>query len=188
MVKFCLRNQHIQIERNWCYGAETLSSSLLFGSLGTEGWQEVAKVSNRHLIQAEREGVYVACAHCKYSGMYFLLKCMKVKRKWKSLSPVWLFATPWTIQSMKFSRPETGVGSLSLLQGIFPTRGSTQVSHVAGGFFTNCPKTLEWVVYPFSSRSSWPRNQTRVSCIAGRFFTNWAIKELVFKKKKKVCF
>ena len=32
----------------------------------------------------------------------------------------------------------TGVGSLSLLQGIFPTQGSTQVSHIAGGFFTHC--------------------------------------------------
>ena len=28
------------------------------------------------------------------------------KRKWKSLSHVWLFAIPWTIQSMDFSRPE----------------------------------------------------------------------------------
>ena len=26
--------------------------------------------------------------------------------KWKSLSRVWLFATPWTIQSMEFSRIE----------------------------------------------------------------------------------
>ena len=31
--------------------------------------------------------------------------------------------------------------------------------------------------YPFSSRSSKPRNWTRVSCVAGRFFTNWAIRE-----------
>ena len=30
----------------------------------------------------------------------------------------------------------TGVGSRSLLQEIFPTQGSTQVSHIAGGFFT----------------------------------------------------
>ena len=28
------------------------------------------------------------------------------KWRWKSLSPVWLFVTPWTIQSMEFSRPE----------------------------------------------------------------------------------
>ena len=82
---------------------------------------------------------------------------------WKPLSCVWLFVTPWTIQSMEFSRPECsgwpipspgdlpnpatepmspalqadslpdeppgkpknpGVGSLSLLQGIFPTQES----------------------------------------------------------------
>ena len=26
--------------------------------------------------------------------------------KWKSLSSVWLFVTPWTVQSLEFSRPE----------------------------------------------------------------------------------
>ena len=31
----------------------------------------------------------------------------------------------------------TGVGSLSLLQGIFPTQDWTQVSRIAGGYFTN---------------------------------------------------
>ena len=31
----------------------------------------------------------------------------------------------------------TGVGSLSILQGIFPTQGSNQVSRIAGRFFTN---------------------------------------------------
>ena len=31
----------------------------------------------------------------------------------------------------------TGVGSLSLLQGIFPPRDWTQVSHIAGRFFTS---------------------------------------------------
>ena len=38
-------------------------------------------------------------------------------------------------------------------------------------------RMLEWVAYPFSSGSSWPRNQTGVSCIAGGFFINWAISE-----------
>ena len=71
----------------------------------------------------------------------------------------------------------TGVGNLSLLQGIFPTQGSNpgfphcrrilyQLSHKAS------PRILEWVAYPFSSRCSQPRNRTRVFCIAGRFFTN----------------
>ena len=60
----------------------------------------------------------------------------------------------------------TGVGSLSLLQGIFPTQGSNpglqhcrqilyQLSHKGR------PRKLEWVAYPFSSRSSRPRNLTR---------------------------
>ena len=44
--------------------------------------------------------------------------------KWKLLSHVWLFVTPWTIQSMEFSWPEYLSGSLSLLQGFFPTQGS----------------------------------------------------------------
>ena len=60
-------------------------------------------------------------------------------------------------------------------------RDWTQVSNIAGGFFTSWvtgkPKNTEWVADPFSSRSSWLRNQTRVSYVAGRFFTNWAIRE-----------
>ena len=32
-------------------------------------------------------------------------------------------------------------------------------------------KMLEWVAFPFSRRSSWPRDWTWVSCIAGRFFS-----------------
>ena len=71
----------------------------------------------------------------------------------------------------------TGMGSLSLLQGIFPTQGSNpgllyyrrnlyQLSHEGS------PGILEWVAYHFSRASSQPRNQTGVSCIAGRFFTN----------------
>ena len=55
---------------------------------------------------------------------------------------------------------DTGVGSLFLLQGIFPTQGSNppglldcrqilyQLSH------KRRPRILEWVAYPFSSRSS----------------------------------
>ena len=76
----------------------------------------------------------------------------------------------------------TGVGSLFLLQGIFPTQGSNpgcphcrqilyQLSHKGS------PRIKEWVAYLFSPGSSQPRNWTRVSCTAGRFFTNWAIRE-----------
>ena len=59
----------------------------------------------------------------------------------------------------------TGVGSLSLLEAIFPTQGLHsglppckqvlyQLSHKGS------PRILEQVAYPFSSGSSWARNQT----------------------------
>ena len=79
----------------------------------------------------------------------------------------------------------TGMDSLSLLQGIFPMQGLNpgllycrwilyQLSH------NGSPRILEWVAYPFSSGSSRPRNRTGVSCIAGRFFTSWAMREAQF--------
>ena len=58
----------------------------------------------------------------------------------------------------------TGVGSLSLLQGIFPIQGSNpgllhcilyQLSHQGS------PRILEWVASPFSRVSSWPRELNR---------------------------
>ena len=76
----------------------------------------------------------------------------------------------------------TGVGSLSFLQGIFPTQGlNPGLPHCRQILYQQIhkgsPRILEWVAYPFSNGSYWPRNQTGVSCIAGRFLTNWAIKE-----------
>ena len=70
-----------------------------------------------------------------------------------------------------------GMGSLSLLQGIFLTQGSNPgLPHCRQILYQlspqGSPRILEWVVYPFSSASSRPRNQTGVSCIAGRFFSN----------------
>ena len=38
-------------------------------------------------------------------------------------------------------------------------------------------RILERVAFPFSRRSSWPRNRARVFCTAGRFFANWAIRK-----------
>ena len=76
----------------------------------------------------------------------------------------------------------TGVGSLSPLQGIFPTQGSNLgLSHCRQIFYQlshkGSPRILEWVAYAFYSGSSQPRNQNKVSCIARRFFTNWAMRE-----------
>ena len=67
-------------------------------------------------------------------------------------------------------------------RGIFPTQGlNPGLSHCRWILYQlshkGSPGILEWVAYPFSRGSSWPRNQTMVSCVAGRFFTNWAIRE-----------
>ena len=62
----------------------------------------------------------------------------------------------------------TRVGSLSLLQGIFPTQGLNPGRWILYQLSQQgSPRILEWVAYPFSSQSAWPRNRTHVSCIAG---------------------
>ena len=106
--------------------------------------------------------IWMAVSLCCSPETFTALLICYEKWKWKSLSHVRLFVTPWTIQSMEFSRPEywsgqpfpspgdlpnpgteptspalqvdslpaepqgkpknTGVGSLSLLQQIFPTQ------------------------------------------------------------------
>ena len=38
-------------------------------------------------------------------------------------------------------------------------------------------RILEWVAFPFSKRSSQPRDWTQVSSITGGFFTNWGTRE-----------
>ena len=99
--------------------------------------------------------------------------------KWKSLSHIRLFETPWTIQSCNSSGQNSEVGSHSILQGIFPTQGLNPG-------FPHCRKILyqpqgkpkntgvgslcllQWIFLT--------RNGARVSCTAGRFFSNWAIR------------
>ena len=100
--------------------------------------------------------------------------------KWENEKVFCLFCKQ-LIQSA--SGQNTGVGSLSLLQGIFPTQGlNPGLPHWRQIFYQlshkGSPRILEWVAYPFSCGYSWPRNRTRVSCTAGRFFTNWAIREV----------
>ena len=110
-------------------------------------------------------------------------KAMKNTQSFNSTNPVINIYVKVAVMSDTFAIPwdspgqNTGVGSLSLLQGIFPTQGSNpgllhcrwilyQPSH------KESPRILEWGAYPFSRGSSRLRNQTGASCIAGRFFTN----------------
>ena len=93
-----------------------------------------------------------------------------------SLQPHGLYS-PWNSTGQKI-----GVRSRSFLQGTLPTQGSNpgrphcrwtpyQLSHYGS------PRILEGLAYPFSSGSSWPRNETGVFCISGGFFTNLALRE-----------
>ena len=77
----------------------------------------------------------------------------------------------------------TGVGSISFHQGIFPIQGQNPgPPHCRWILYQlsqkGRPRILEWVAYPFDSGSSWHRNWNRVSCIAGEFFINLAIREV----------
>jgi len=65
-----------------------------------------------------------------------------------------------------------GVGCHALLQEIFPTQGSNSgLQHCRWILYRlshqGSTRILEWVAYPFSRGSSWPRSWTRASCIAG---------------------
>ena len=103
----------------------------------------------------------------------------KILEKWKTWTwkqwPHGLYI-PWNSPGQN-----TGVGSLSLLQRIFPTQWlnpgvpySRQILYLLN--HKRSPGILEWVAYPIFSGSSWLRNQTGASCTAGGFFTNWAIR------------
>ena len=60
----------------------------------------------------------------------FITPRKKVKVVLDSLGPHGLYS-PWDSPGQN-----PGVGSRSLLQGIFPAQGLNQVSHIAGGFCT----------------------------------------------------
>ena len=96
-----------------------------------------------------------------FLSIYYLCRgwYTMIMSEWKLFSHVWLFAMPWTVQSLGI-RPESGVGSLSLLQGIFPTQGSNpSLSH------------CRWILYQLSHKGSpimgkgllnnYPRNKKR---------------------------
>ena len=77
------------------------------------------------------------------------------KVKWKSLSCVRLYATPWTVQSMKLSRPEFRSG--------WKWKVKVKVTQLCPALYDPMDYTvhgvlqariLEWVAFPFSRGSS----------------------------------
>ena len=145
---------------------------------------------------------------------------LKVKVKVTQLYPRLCNPMDYTVHGILRARILEGV-AIPFSRGSSQPRDKTQVSHIAGRFFTSwvtreaqeywsglpCPpsgvppnpgieprspslqvilyhlsclgsrRTLEWVAYPFSKGTFWPRNRTRVSCTTGGFFTSWAIRK-----------
>ena len=90
----------------------------------------------------------------------------------KSHSVISGLYSPWSSPGQN-----TGGGSYSLLQRIFPTQESNlSLLHYRQSLYClshqESPRILEWVADSFSSGSSQPRDQTGVSCTAGGFFTS----------------
>ena len=111
---------------------------------------------------------------------------MQLWWKWKSLSRVQLFATPWNSPGQN-----TGVGSRSLLQGIFPTQGSNpglphcrrilyQLSHKGSpGVIDKTLKVIQNVIKAKKENKS-PRKLTSIT--AGSRATIFAILRSIVRK------
>jgi len=131
-----------------------------------------------HLLHWQAGSLPLAPPRKPYIYLYLSNVKVKVAQSCPTLcDPMDYTYSPWNSPSQN-----TGVGSLSLLQGIFPTQGLNpglphyrQILYQLS--YKGSPRILEWIAYPFSRESSWPRDQTGVSCIAGGFFTNWAMRE-----------
>ena len=99
--------------------------------------------------------------------------------EWKSLSHVWLFVTPWTVESTEFPRPKYWPfpSPWDLLStGIEPRSPAFQADSLPAES-QGKPKITGMGSLSLSRGSSWPRNRTGVFCIARGFFINSAIRE-----------
>ena len=93
--------------------------------------------------------------------------------KWKSLSPVWPFATPWIYSPWNSPGQNPGVGSLPgdlPNPGIEPRSSTLQVDSLPAKLPGN-PKNTGVGSLSLLQGISWTQKLNQVSCIAGGFFT-----------------
>ena len=116
-------------------------------------WENICKVVKQYVMFSEWKWVLHDYGIGKWSEV-------KVTHSYLTLWPHGLYS-PWNSPGQN-----TRVGSLSCLQGNFPTKGLNpdllhcrwilyQLSHKGS------PRILEWVAYPFSSGSSLSRGQNK---------------------------
>ena len=127
------------------------------GSLMEFSWEVVVQETkswNRHLnIKAFQSSLYIP------------------KNHWKCYGKINIKCCSFTIRVMKESESEVTQLGRTLCD---PMNCSLPGSSVHGIIQA---RTLEWVDFPFSRGSSWPRDQIQVSRTAGRFFSIWATRE-----------
>ena len=111
----------------------------------------------------------------------WVLSCFSLVRFFATIWIVTHNPSPQPKLSMGFSSQEYWSGLPCPLPGDLPNPGIEPMSSAlqADSLLSHqgSPRILDWVAYPFSRGSSWPRNCTGVSCITGRFFTSWATRE-----------
>ena len=161
-----------------CFPRQEYWSALPFASLADLPNQEMEPESLKSLALAR--GFFTTGA--TWEALLLTWSEVKVTQLCPTLQPHGLCSL-WNSPGQN-----TGVGSLSLLQGIFPTHGSNpgllhcrwilyQLSHKGS------PRILEWVAYPFSSGCSWPRNRTLPAELSGKPW--YLLKYFIIKEKKK---
>ena len=109
-----------------------------------------------------RDKIFISCKVPLQCQLWLWLHSFEHMGPIVSESHVLLFATPWTVESMEFSRPEYWSGQPFPSSGDVPNPGIPHCRQILNLLIhKRKPRKLEWVAYPFSSRSSWPRNRTR---------------------------
>ena len=142
---------------------ETLNS--FWPSIWLEQWTITFRVKFHTIRFLTKKIIHSSNNFPQFFGLLNICGYLAQYWKWKSLSCVQLFATPWTRQSMAFSRPEYWSGWPFPSPGDLPNPGIKPRSPTLQGDSLpaepqGSPGILEWVAYPFSSGSSWPRNRT----------------------------
>ena len=157
----------------WENGLETEDTGFITTKPAQQGW--ILPTGVRVKLQATPEEPKVKASESQSQSVVS-----------DSLWPHELYS-PWNSPGQNI-----GVGNYSLLQGIVPTQGLNpgllhcgwilcQLSHKGS------PRILDWVAYPFSRGSSWPRNQTRVSSFSGDSLPTelWGAYEVLKPQKRK---
>ena len=136
-----------------------------------------------------RDQTYISSSSA-LAGMFFYHQCYLGSPR-GAMQPLLLVKSlGYSMQSQAYKKsvsPDVKPGASlcsgeSLSMFIFPSQVSNpDLPHCSWILYhlshQGSPRTLEWVAYPFFSRSSPPRNWTGVSSIAGGFSTSWATRE-----------